>query len=219
MGAEKVDNPLLIVEKKATFTKALVKGPVYGEKTFTRKDGQWREWVPKRSKLCAAIRKGMRQFPFDNDSTVLYLGAASGTTVSHVSDLCPEGMIFAVEFSPDTGRQLMLLAKKRGNIAPIIADANQPITYAPRVWPAEILYQDVAQRNQVDILKRNAQMLLKQGGTAFLCCKARSIDVARNPADIFAQVRGELKGMFQILEELDLRPFTMDHRFYVMRKL
>ncbi|PIZ50091.1 fibrillarin, partial [Candidatus Woesearchaeota archaeon CG_4_10_14_0_2_um_filter_57_5] len=80
MGAEKVDNPLLIVEKKATFTKALVKGPVYGEKTFTRKDGQWREWVPKRSKLCAAIRKGMRQFPFDNDSTVLYLGAASGTT-------------------------------------------------------------------------------------------------------------------------------------------
>ena len=38
---------------------------------------------------------------------MLYLGAASGTTVSHVSDVVgPEGMVYAVEFSHRPGRDL-----------------------------------------------------------------------------------------------------------------
>ena len=52
---------------------------------------------------------------------MLYLGAASGTTVSHVADIVgPEGMVYAVEFSHRSGRDLINVAKKRMNVVPII---------------------------------------------------------------------------------------------------
>ena len=48
---------------------------------------------------------------------MLYLGAASGTTVSHVSDVVGEdGLVFAVEFSHRSGRDLINMAKKRTNV-------------------------------------------------------------------------------------------------------
>jgi rRNA 2'-O-methyltransferase fibrillarin len=79
---------------------------------------------------------------------VLYLGAASGTTVSHVSDIVgpvrisyllnfkyisflsiQEGLVYAVEFSHRSGRDLLNVAKKRTNIIPIIEDARHPHKY------------------------------------------------------------------------------------------
>ena len=44
-------------------------------------------WNPFRSKLAAGIVGGIENIYMQPGSKVLYLGAASGTTVSHVADL------------------------------------------------------------------------------------------------------------------------------------
>ena len=44
-------------------------------------------WNPFRSKLAAAIVGGVGNIYMPPGSKVLYLGAANGTTVSHVSDI------------------------------------------------------------------------------------------------------------------------------------
>ncbi len=57
---------------------------------FQEEDGtkiEYRVWNPFRSKLAAAILGGVDQIYMPPGSKVLYLGAASGTTVSHVSDI------------------------------------------------------------------------------------------------------------------------------------
>ena len=59
----------------------------YGEPTFTVDGAEYRSWNPTRSKLAAAVMKGISTMPVKPGSSVLYLGAASGTTVSHVSDV------------------------------------------------------------------------------------------------------------------------------------
>ena len=59
--------------------------------TICQQDGdtktEYRAWNPFRSKLAAAIVGGIEHIHMKPGSKVLYLGAASGTTVSHVSDL------------------------------------------------------------------------------------------------------------------------------------
>src|SRR5271157_5900002 len=83
---------------------------VYGEKLIRQGNTEFREWDPFRSKLCGAIRKGLKTFPFSNDSKVLYLGASTGTTISHLSDIALDGEIYAVEMAPAMGEKLMELA-------------------------------------------------------------------------------------------------------------
>ena len=48
---------------------------------------EYRVWNPFRSKLAAAILGGVDKIHMKPGAKVLYLGAASGTTVSHVSDI------------------------------------------------------------------------------------------------------------------------------------
>lgn len=48
---------------------------------------EYRAWNPFRSKLAAAILGGVDKIHMGPGKKVLYLGAASGTTVSHVSDI------------------------------------------------------------------------------------------------------------------------------------
>lgn len=48
---------------------------------------EYRVWNPFRSKLAAAILGGIDKIHMDPGSKVLYLGAASGTSVSHVADI------------------------------------------------------------------------------------------------------------------------------------
>jgi len=107
-------------------------------------------------------------------SKVLYLGAASGTTVSHVSDIVgAEGMVYAVEYSHRSGRDLIEVAKKRTNIVPIIEDARHPQRYRMLVPMVDVIFQDVAQPDQARILAINAQHFLKNGGHFVLSIKVR----------------------------------------------
>ena len=88
-------------EKNRLFTLNLIRGSrVYGEELIERNGNEYREWIPSRSKLAAAVLNNLKKLPVKKDSKILYLGAASGTTVSHISDFCLKGQIYAVEFSP-----------------------------------------------------------------------------------------------------------------------
>lgn len=188
---------------------------IYGEPIIQG----YRLWDPFRSKLAVLLLKlqGRRDVGLFPDSKVLYLGAATGTTVSHVSDMLQDGIVYAVEFSPRAMRDLLRLAERRRNIVPILADAARPELYSSLVEPVDMIYQDVAQRNQAEIAARNARRYLRPGGTLVLMLKTRSIDVTASPKDVCATEIGGLKGL-EILEVFDLLPFHQDHFALVAKK-
>ena len=94
--------------KEHIATVNLLKGvTLYGEKLVTRNGNEYRTWDPFRSKLAAAYIKGLN-FEFTDVDKVLYLGASTGTTVSHLSDIVGRsGRIFAVESSTRVARELI----------------------------------------------------------------------------------------------------------------
>ncbi len=190
---------------------------LFSEETAKIEGKPYREWQTTRSKLAAAIAKGIK-VEIGKESTILYLGAAHGYTPSFLSQICENGKIFAVEFAPRVARELVLLAEKRKNILPIVADANQPASYYHLVQAADIVYQDIAQRNQVEILVKNCSLFLKRGGLAMIAIKARSIDVTESPPKIFAEVKRQLAEIFNILDYRNLEPMQKDHAFFVCRK-
>jgi fibrillarin-like pre-rRNA processing protein len=199
-------------KKLATDSVDLV--PVYGERIL---EG-YRLWDPFRSKLAALLLKGGGSgIRLSRDSSVLYLGAATGTTASHVSDIVAGGMVYAVEFSPRAMRDLLLLCERRGNIVPILADAARPEDYCALVEPVDLIYQDVAQKNQAEIASLNCARYLKPGGNLLLMLKTRSIDVMASPESVYLSEIKNLKGL-DLLEATDLLPFHRDHWAVLARR-
>ncbi len=197
-------------------TETIAPKSVYGERII---DG-FRTWDPYRSKLAALLLKSRSPMPIglSRDSIVLYLGAATGTTVSHVSDIVREGLVYAVEISPRSMRQLIQLAESRQNIIPILGDAARPESYSRFVEPVDIVYQDVAQRNQAEIASLNSCRYLKKDGTLVLMIKTRSIDSTASPKEIRALEIELLKGL-EVLSVIDLLPFQHDHWAVVAKKV
>src|SRR3989338_7801034 len=175
----------MIGKKRILYTKSLARGiSVYGENLVKESGDEYREWDATRSKLASFIFKGADQISVKPGDVVLYLGASTGTTVSHVSDIVgSDGFIFAVDSAHRVMRNLIFLAEQRTNIAPIIADANKPEEYIDKMCEADFLYQDVAQKNQVEIFLKNSDIFLKQSGFAMLAVKARSVDVTKQPKE------------------------------------
>jgi fibrillarin-like pre-rRNA processing protein len=201
---------------KRPATKNLVKGTkVYGEMLVQDKSREFRFWDPYRSKFAAALLRGLEAYAFKSGISVLYLGASSGTTASHISDLIePSGVIYCVEFAPRVMRDLVQVCSIRHNMIPFLADARRPESYNYIPQLVDVLYQDVAQPNQAKILLDNAKRFLKIGGTAYLAIKARSIDVTAKPSRIFQREEKKLtQSGFTIVERLSLDPFTTDHIF------
>ena len=213
-----ISNVLKWVDSKP-YTRNLVPGDsIYWEVQRKISGIEFRYWNPEKSKLASFLVKKGRIFPFEMNSTALYLGAASGTTVSHISDICPDGRIFAVEVAKNPFRELLALAEKRPNIVPILENANRPEIYSRLTGQVDILYQDIAQRNQTDIFIKNSFML-KSGGIGYLMVKARCIDVAASPTKIFNNCRLELEDAgFKILEMIGLEPYEKDHMAIVVEK-
>ena len=208
-------------DQKSISTKSLVPGTsVYGEKLIRVNEDEYRLWSPRRSKLAAAIKRGLTEMPIQPGSKVLYLGAASGTTVSHCSDIIgPNGIVYGVEFSQRTVRDLIQLAAARPNILPILDDARHPTRYAPLVsGPVEVVYQDVAQPDQASILYENLKTFCSFGAWGLLAIKARSIDSAASLDEIYSKEIALLdnKGL-EIVENINLDPLEKDHRFIVCR--
>ncbi|MEM4936502.1 MAG: fibrillarin-like rRNA/tRNA 2'-O-methyltransferase, partial [Sulfolobales archaeon] len=147
-------------------TKNLTPGRrVYGEWLFNYENVEYREWNHIRSKLAASLYKGIRELVISSGSKVLYLGAGSGTTASHISDIIGhKGRIYAIEFAPRVMRELVTVADYRKNIVPILADARFPERYSMIVPQVEVIYADIAQPEQASIVVANAKMFLKSGG-------------------------------------------------------
>lgn len=194
---------------KRLVTKALVPG-TQGEKTIKVGNEEYRIWDPYHSKLAALIIKGAT-IPLRKDSAVLYLGAANGNTVSHVSDIVSDGVVFAVEFSPRSMKDLIRISTLRKNMIPILADARHPDAYRNMVPEVDMIYQDVAQREQAGIAIRNAELFLKKGGFIILIIKTKSIDSVKNRDKVSRIEITKLGGRFKVIGAMNLGSFHSDH--------
>ncbi|PBK78812.1 Fibrillarin [Armillaria solidipes] len=201
-------------------TKNLVPGEsVYGEKRISIEGGvdgtkvEYRVWNPFRSKLAAGVLGGLDDIFIAPGKKVLYLGAASGTSVSHVADIVgPEGVVYAVEFSLRSGRDLIGMAKKRTNVIPIVEDARMPQKYRMLLSQVDVIFADVAQPDQARIVILNAEHFLKVGGHVVISIKASCIDSTAAPDAVFASEVAKLqKEHFKALEQVPLEPYERDH--------
>jgi fibrillarin-like pre-rRNA processing protein len=185
---------------------------VYGEKLVEKQGKEFRLWDPRRSKLATAILNGLKSFPIQKDSNILYLGASAGTTPSHISDMAPQGLIYCVEFSPRMMRHLIGLCQQRVNLVPILDDATRPQNYLHLAEKVDLLYSDVAQPRQTKLFMDNMRLFLKNDGIGIIMVKSRSIDVTKSPKKVFKEEESKLKTAgFKVLQKVKLEPYEKDH--------
>ncbi|KAJ5904550.1 rRNA 2'-O-methyltransferase fibrillarin [Penicillium tannophilum] len=205
-------------------TKNLTPGEaVYGEKRISvegpaGEDGavtktEYRVWNPFRSKLAAGILGGLDNVHMKPGSKVLYIGGASGTSVSHVADIVgPTGNVYAVEFSHRSGRDLIGMATHRTNVIPIVEDARHPLRYRMLVPMVDVIFADVAQPDQARIVGLNAHMFLKDQGGVLISIKASCIDSTAAADVVFSrEVQKMREEKIKPKEQLTLEPFERDH--------
>ncbi|WP_292371083.1 fibrillarin-like rRNA/tRNA 2'-O-methyltransferase [Methanoregula sp. UBA64] len=186
-------------------------GGVYSERML---DG-YRVWDPYRSKLAALYLVG-NGIELVSYMKVLYLGAANGTTVSHVADYTE--VVYAIEFAPRPMQDLLEVARRRKNVMPILADASCPEQYAMLVEAVDLLYQDVAQPDQAAIAIRNCAFL-KKGGYLILMLKTRSVDIRKEPAAVFRDTLDILiSAGLTVVESTWLAPYHQDHAAIICKK-
>ena len=196
----------------------MVKGfKVHGERIFEKSGREYREWNPYQSKLGAAIALGLKNFPFSQGTKVLYLGAAHGVTPSFVSDIVgKKGIVYCIEISPITMRDLIRVCEQRENMIPILSDARHPEQYE-EVGKVDIIFEDVADPQQAEVLLQNARFLEK-GGFALIAIKARAINSVQEPSKVCQTIKKKLEGVFETEEEIVLDKFEKDHLFLILKK-
>lgn len=201
-------------EGKQLATENMVPGTkVYGENLYSSGKIEYRAWNPYRSKLGAAIEKGIKEINIKDGMKVLYLGSASGTTPSHVSDIIgPKGKVYCIEFAPRVMRELVELTAQRKNMIPILGDARTPSSYRYYLEKVDSVYCDVAQPEQAKLLADNADTFLKKRGKIMIAIKARSVDVTMDPNAVFKQESKILEERgIKIIDIKHLEPFEKDH--------
>lgn len=201
--------------RSGAFTRNLVPGNrVYDEELLKIRGAEYRTWDPFRSKLAGAILKGgLSPDVIREGDKVLYLGASTGTTVSHVSDIVgANGLVVGVELSARVGREFLeKVAKARPNVIPYISDARDVERFGG-FGKMDVVYCDIAQRDQTEIAISNAKRHLDKGGRLLLVVKARSIDQLKEPSLVFKEEAQKLRDAgFTVERVIDLRPYDKDH--------
>ncbi|MHB8606552.1 MAG: fibrillarin-like rRNA/tRNA 2'-O-methyltransferase [Thermoplasmatota archaeon] len=191
---------------------------VYDEDLLRFDGREWRTWNPTRSKIGAYLLKGAQQFPIRRDTRVLYLGAANGTTPSHISDIVHDGVIWGVEFSPRSFRDLVRVASQRPNLVPLLYDAWRPEAFERFIDRVDVVFQDIAQREQGMIFLRNLERFAPEWG--LLAVKARSVDVAKDPRAVYSEVQQiiEAGSSYRVVESVTLDPYEKDHACILFRR-
>ena len=204
-------------EKKLATENLMPGNQVYNEKLLNVKGVEYRIWNPFRSKLAASIMNGLKDFPFNKKSDVLYLGVSTGTTISHISDIVgQDGTIFGIEHATRVARDFLdRVASHRKNIVPIIQDARKPEEFFSVYKKVDVVYVDIAQPDQTDIAIENCKLYLKSGGYLFLIIKTRSIDVTKDPKRVIKNEIKKLESLFEIKQTIDLQPYDKDHAMVV----
>jgi len=194
---------------------------VYRERLVKFRGEEYRLWDPYRSKFAAAILKGLETVPIQPSHKVLYLGAASGTTASHVSDVVGDkGHVYCVEFASRSIRELVYnVCAFRYNMSPILADARMPERYSTLMGKVDDVYCDIAQPEQARVLADNADLFLVDGGWVMFAVKAQSIDVTKEPSEIYEREINVMKARgFQVKEVVHLEPYDKAHVMIVAKK-
>jgi len=205
---------------KRLYTQSIVPGYApFDERLLHEDNKEYREFDPTRSKLAASIMKGTTNAGIRKNDVILYLGISHGYTSSFISDMIgPAGLIFGVDPAPRVIRDLIFLAERRTNIIPLLADANHPDTYTDRICQADIVYQDIAQKNQTEIFLKNCKLFLKKGGYGLIAIKARSIDIKRPTKQICEEARKQIEKELTVIDYRFLEPFELDHCMIIVKK-
>jgi fibrillarin-like pre-rRNA processing protein len=194
---------------------------IFKENNYYTKDlitSKKRLWDPNRSKVCAALKKNIKSFPIKDDSKILYLGVAEGYTISYISDIIPNGLAIGVDISAHSMLKFYLLCKQRYNLAPILKDANKLEEYKNIInFKFDIIIQDIAQKEQLGILIKNADLFLKEKGYVMLSLKTTAISQGKTKNIINEQLE-EFKKYFKIIDKKRLDPFEKKHIFIVGQK-
>ena len=177
-----------------------------------RKSNGWGVWNPYHSKLSAYLIAGGKSWPFKKNSKILYLGSAEGNTISYLSEICKTNSITAVEISAVAMAELLVLVKKKDNIIPCLCDAHFPEKYRVQANNPEIIYQDIAQNDQVDIFIRNCEYYKPKH--AFLMLKTQSMTKKYN--DIFKKTEKRLNKIFKKVESININKWAKGHSAYYM---
>lgn len=207
--------------KLRLFTKNLDKGNrVYGEKLLISKGIEYREWDPYRSKLAALLLENPGKNLFSKDLHCLYLGASSGTTISHLSDILDLGVIYGVEFAERSIRQLIENTSRRKNIIPILEDARYPQNYARSIFSGiDLIYQDISQPNQAEIALDNCNYYMKKDGVLIVAIKSQSIDSVQKSEVVFAREKKVLeKGNYEIVESVNIHKYAANHIILIVKR-
>ncbi len=201
-------------DRTELFTEAVgMPPPVYGERWVDTGARSYRSFEPGRSKLSAGIvHDWAGPIPAEGERW-LYLGAASGTTASHIADLVgPSGRVYALERSPRPFARLLALAERWPNLLPILADAREPRTYAPLVPAVDGVYADIAQPDQVEIVRRNAELYLgRAGGSVLFALKTASMGRDRDASAHLAAAEREIAAGVDLAPSVRLDPFHKGH--------
>ena len=203
------------------YSKNLVPGnKVYGERLITFKGDEYREWDPFRSKLAAMILERPSLEFLTKDLNCLYLGASSGTTISHLSDIVYDGIIYGVEFAERSMRQLIQNTNKRKNIIPLLGNANFPESYAKSIFtPIDLVYQDIAQPNQAQIAIDNCNYYLKNNGFLILAIKSQSIDSVQKSEKIYIQEKKTIeKAGYDVIDTINIHKYAANHIIITVQK-
>ncbi|MEJ6563497.1 MAG: fibrillarin-like rRNA/tRNA 2'-O-methyltransferase [Euryarchaeota archaeon] len=203
---------------------------VYGESLRRIQGMECRRWDPTRSKLGAAILRTRNDAALllpEEGTTVLYLGAGHGTSISHLHDhLCGEGndlkgRLVAVDLAPRCLRELTHMAKSRPGLVPVLGDARQHAAWGVLI-PTKVnwLFQDVAQAGQVDIFIGACRRFLNVGGVGLLSLKAASERwTGDGEAALFAKVEHTLeRSGFNIEERIELTGYEDNHVLFHVRR-
>jgi len=210
-GLRPTEYPNVMSDGDNLYTRNLSEGhSVYGELLVNFDESEYRRWNPRRSKLAAYLLLSNASGDLRSNDTILYLGAASGTTVSHISDIVNEGTIYAVEISKRAFRELLANCSDRSNIVPILGDARNTDHLSTFLDQADYLYEDIAQRDQVGIF--TSCMRRFRCRTGMLMLKCRSIDVSASPKAIAGDAEKEIEESGLTVKSVtDLSNFEKDH--------
>ena len=218
MGIERLFNGVFRIDNKLATINLAPGIKVYDEELLRDGKIEYRTWNPYRSKLAAAMQKGLKHMEIKDGDSVLYLGAATGTTCSHISDIIGDkGSLFCIEISERSMRDLLKLCEHRSNVLPMLQDARNVSAYGKDVGTVDVIYEDVAAPDQAEMLLYNSE-LLKSGGFAYVAIKSQSIDVSKKPTEVYDAFIKKVSTKFALIEAINIEPFDRMHLFVVLKK-
>jgi fibrillarin-like pre-rRNA processing protein len=201
-------------DRTELFTEAVgTPPPVYGERWLASGAREYRAFEPGRSKLAAALVHDWAGPVPRPGERWLYLGAATGTTASHVADLVgPDGNVYALERSPRPFVRLLALAERWPNLLPVLGDARSPREYAALVPPVDGVYADIAQPDQVEIVRSNVAWFVRgREGALLMALKTASMGRDRSAVDHLAHAEAALRPDVALAPSVRLDPFHKGH--------